>query len=107
MRKRSRRVEVCFTENEFLDMMEKAQKAHLSAGGFIRRAVKGLEVKEAPSVDVLALIREIRRIGCNIEQILKIANTRGLLDVPQLRKILDNNLAVEKLIVDSYTTRVD
>lgn len=98
---------MCFTESEFLDMMEKAQKAHLSAGGFIRRAVKGLEVKEAPSVDVLTLIREIRRIGCNIEQILKIANVKGLLGVPQLQAIIGNNLKLEKLIVDSYTTKTD
>lgn len=89
-RKRSYRVEVCFTESEFLDMMEKAQKAHLSAGGFIRGAVKGLEVKEAPSTDILTLIQEIRRIGCNIEKIPKIANA-----------------AVEKLIVDNYITSVD
>ena len=88
-------------------MIEKAQKAHLSAGGFIRRAVKGLEVKEAPSADVPILIREIRRVGYNIEQILKIANIKGMLDVPQLRKVMEDNRAVEKLIVDSYTTRTD
>lgn len=88
-------------------MMEKAQKAHLSAGGFIRRAVKGLEVKEAPSADVPILIREIRRVGYNIEQILKIANVKGMLDVPQLRKALEDNRAAEKMIVDSYTTKVN
>lgn len=98
---------MCFTESEFSDMIEKAQKAHLSAGGFIHRAVKGLEVKEAPSADVPILIREIRRVGYNIEQILKIANIKGMLDVPQLRKVMEDNRAVEKLIVDSYTTRTD
>lgn len=98
---------MCFTESEFSDMMEKAQKAHLSAGGFIRRAVKGLEVKEAPSADVPILIREIRRVGYNIEQILKIANIKGMLDVPQLRKALEDNQTAEKMIVDSYTTRVN
>lgn len=90
LRKRSRRAEVCFTKSEFLDMIEKAQKAHLSAGDFIRGAVNGLEIKEAPSADILTLIQEIRRIGCNIEKILKIANA-----------------AVEKLIVDNYITSVD
>lgn len=88
-------------------MMGKVQKAHLTAGGFIRCLVKGIEVKEAPSADVLMLIREIRRVGYNIEQVLKIANARGLLDVPQLRKVLEDNRAAEKLIVDSYTMRID
>ena len=64
-------------------------------------------MKEAPSADVPILIREMRRVGYNIEQLLRIANTRGLLDVPQLRKALEQNREVEKLIIDSYTTKVD
>ena len=37
----------------------------------------------------------------------KRANSIGLLDVPQLRKALEDNRAVEKLIVDTYTTPSD
>ena len=53
------------------------------------------------------LIREVRRVGYNIDQILKRANAIGLLDVPQLRKALEDNRAVEKLIVNTYTTPSD
>jgi len=35
---------------------------------------------------------------------MKRANAVGLLDVPQLRKALEDNRTVEKLIVDIYTT---
>ena len=49
------------------------------------------------------LIREVRRVGCNIEQLLRRANSIDLLDVPQLRRALERNRAVEKLIVDAYT----
>ena len=107
MRKRNCRVEVCFTKDELYDLTKKARKAHLSIGGFIRRTVRGIEVKEAPSADVPMLIREVRRVGYNIDQILKLANAKGLLDVPQLRKALDENRAVEKLISDTYTTAAD
>ena len=107
MRKRNCRFEVCFTKDELSDLTKKARKARLSIGGFIRRAVRDQEVKEAPPADVPMLIREVRRVGYNIDQLLKIANTKGLLDVPQLRKALADNRAVEKLIIDAYTMQDD
>ena len=103
MRKRNCRVEVCFTEDELSELKNKARKANLSIGGLVRRAVRDLEVKEAPSADVPMLIREVRRVGCNIDQLLKIANAKELLDVPQLRKALADNRTVEKMIMDVYT----
>ena len=60
-------------------------------------------MKEAPPTDVPVLIREVRR-GEHLNQIMKRANALGLMDVPQLRKALDENRVVEKLIVDAYTT---
>ena len=65
-------------------------------------AVAGQEVHEAPSVDVPILIREVRRVGSNIDQILKIANGKGLLEVPDLRKALEENRTVEKMIANAY-----
>ena len=64
-------------------------------------------VKEAPPADVPVLIREVRRVGNTLNQIMKRANALGLMDVPQLRKALDENRVVEKLIVDAYTTSSD
>ena len=103
MRKRNCRVEVCFTKDELSELTKKTRKARLSTGAFIRKAVAGKEVKEAPTADVPKLIYEVRRVGQNIDQILKIAYAKGLLDVPQLRKALEDNRTVEKMIVDAYT----
>ena len=64
-------------------------------------------MKEAPPADVPVLIREVRRVGNTLNQIMKRANALGLMDVPQLRKALDENRVVEKLIVDAYTTSSD
>ena len=107
LRKRNCRFEVCFTKDELSNLTKKARKARLSTGAFVRRAVRDLEVKEAPSVDVPMLIREVRRVGYNINQLLKLANAKGLLDVPQLRKALADNRAVEKMIMDVYTMDSD
>ena len=74
------------------DLTKKARKARLTNAAFIRRAVCGAEVREAPPADVPALIQEVRRVGNNLNQIMKRANALGLLDVPQLRKALELSL---------------
>ena len=100
-------MKIRFTKEELADLTTKAQKTKISRESFCRNILNGAEVKEAPSVDVLTLIRETRRVGYNIEQLLRIANAKGLVDVPQLRKALEQNCEVERLIMDSYTTRVN
>lgn len=107
MRKRNCRVEIYFTKNELENLTKKVRKSGLSREGYCRRILNGAEVKENPPADVPVLIREVRRVGYNIDQILKLANAKGLLDVPLLRKALDDNRAMEKLIADTYTTPTD
>ena len=107
MRNRNHRVEIYFTKNELETQTKKVRRSGLSREGFCRRVLNGTEVKEAPPTDVPVLIREVRRVGNTLNQIMKRANALGLMDVPQLRKALDENRVVEKLIVDAYTTPSD
>ena len=53
------------------------------------------------------LIREVRRVGYNIDQLLMIARSKNWLSVKELEKALESNRAAEKLIVDTYTTPSD
>ena len=53
------------------------------------------------------LINEVRRVGYNIDQILRMANARGMLDVPKLREALTENRKVEKMITAAYTMSED
>lgn len=100
-------MKIRFTKAELDTLTKKSRKAGLSREGYCRRILNGAVVKENPPADVPMLIREVRRVGCNIDQILKLANAKGLLDVPRFRKALDENRAVEKLIVETYTTPSD
>ncbi len=102
MAKRNCRFEVRLTKDEYYDMTKKARKAGLTTGALVRMAVAGLEIHEAPSADVPVLIREIRRTGSNLNQILKIALAKDLLEVPDLRKALAENRAVEKIVASAY-----
>ena len=99
---RNCRFELRLSKDELTDLTKKARKAKLSNAGFIRRAIHDLEVKEAPAADVPFLLNEVRRVGYNINQILKIANAQGLVDVPQLRKALEENRRVMKEITEAY-----
>lgn len=103
MSARTHRCELRLTESEYDTLTKKAQAVGLSVSGFIRKAINRCEIKAAPPADLPMFIREIRRVGINIDQILMIANARGLLDVPQFHKALSDLRDVEKLIVDVYS----
>ena len=103
--KRTLEMKVRFTKTELDALTKKARKSGLSREGYCRRVLNG--TKEAPPADVPVLIQEVRRVGNNLNQVMKRANALGLLDVPQLRKALEDNRAVEKLIADTYTVPSD
>ena len=103
MRKRSHRVVVYFNDEELTDLTEKVRQTRLPREEIIRKAVKGLVVKEVPPADIPFLIRELRRVGHNLNQLAVLAHSKGVLDTPQLRRALERKRAVEKLIVDAYT----
>ncbi len=105
--KRTLEMKIRFTRGELDALTKKSRKAGLSREGYCRRILNGAVVKEAPPAEVPMLIREVRRVGYNIDQLLKRANSIGLLDVPQLRKDVADLRTVEKLIVDAYTTPSD
>jgi len=96
-------MKIRFTRGELDALTKKARKSGFSREGYSRRILNGATVKENPPADVPMLIREVRCVGYNIDQLLKRANSIGLLDVPQLRKDLADLRTVEKLIVDAYT----
>lgn len=98
---------MCFTKDELYALSKKAKKADMSVGGFIRHCVSGKEVKEAPSADLPALIWEVRRVGYNIDQLLVIARAKNWMIAKDLEKALERNRAVEKLIMNAYTTPAD
>ena len=96
-----------FTKAEMDTLTKKARKVNMSREGFCRKVLNEVEVKEAPPVDVPILIREVRRVGYNIDQVLKIARAQDLVDVPQLRKALEENRALVKQITNVYAMAED
>ncbi len=103
MRRRNCRVEIYFTKDELEALTKKYRKAGMSREGYCRRVLNDSVVKEAPPADLHILILEIRRVGSNIDQILKKAHGIGFIDMPMLRKELANLAEVEKTIISAYS----
>ena len=102
MRTRNHRVVFYLNDKEFEAFKEKAKRSSRSREAFIRRAIQEVQIKELPPADLYKLIWEIRRVGNNIDQILMIANSKGILNIPDLRKAIDDLREAEKLIVSQY-----
>ena len=100
-------MKIRFTKGELDALTRKSRKAELSREGYCRRILNGAVVKENPPADVPMLIREVRRVGYNIDQLLLIARAKNWLSAKDLEKALESNRAAEKLIVDTYTTPSD
>ncbi len=102
MAKRSCRFEVRLTKEEYRNLLEKARKAGLSGGAFVRMSVAGQKIREAPSVDVPLLIREMRRNGQYFEKLLKYAESNGMPESRELKAALDGNRGLELMVTRVY-----
>ena len=102
MRKRNHRVVFYLNDKEFDAFEQKAKRSSRSREAFIRKAIEDVQIKELPPADLHKLIWELRRVGNNIDQILMIANSKGILNIPDLRKAIDDLREAEKLIVSQY-----
>ena len=102
MKKRIQEIKIRFSPDELAALNEQVKKAGISREQFCRNAIQGVAIREKPPADLHKLIWEIRRVVNNIDQILMIANAKGILNIPDLRKAIDDLREVEKLIVSQY-----
>ena len=102
MKKRTHEIKIRLTAEELADLNAKANQTVLSREEFCRRAITGQEVKQAPSADIPILIRDIRRAGYNVEQLLKIAESTHLIDAPQMRKVLVQTYQAADAVLNAY-----
>ena len=103
MKTRTTEMHIRLTPEEKETLTEKANKARLSREEFCRRILNGATVKEAPYADVRQLLRQMRHIGGNLNQLLARANTVGFIDTVQLKKDLADLRKAQEVIVEAYT----
>ena len=96
---RSRRIkkQIWLSDEEDYIMKCNAESVGMNSSDYIRHLILGYKPKEKPSAQFYEDIKGIRNIGNNINQIARIANARGVVDVPHLKKEIDK---LDRLIIE-------
>lgn len=105
MRKRKIKFDLYFDEEELESLNSLCQQTNLNKASLIRYLIKGYCPPESPPADYKTLIRELRAVGNNLNQILVIARTNGILNVPDLRKAISDLREVEMLMREAFTMK--
>ena len=80
MRNRDIHIQFWLNRREAEALKRKAKKCHLTQAAYVRFLITGYIPRESPPLEYYSLIRELRAIGNNINQIAKIANITGQID---------------------------
>ena len=102
LRKRENAFLVRLTDKEMLLLNEKVKKSGLSRERLVRKIISNCQIHEFPPVDFFTLIREINRVGCNIDQILRVVNAKHFIDAPRRRKELDALDKIEDAMWEAF-----
>ena len=86
------------SDEDFAELDAQSLRTGVPKSEIIRRAWKHLHVAEMPSGDFLAMARELRKIGTNLNQLAKIANVRGNIDATKVRAALDDVIDIDRKI---------
>lgn len=80
MRTREKQVIVRLSLEEYYRLIEKSEKVGLTISDFLRTYINGFEPREKPPIEFYEAIKQIRKVGNNINQIARLANATGILD---------------------------
>lgn len=100
---RKRNVEILFRLNrkeaEVLD--KKVKKSGLSREAYLRQLIAGVVPKDAPPPDYYSMMRELHKVGNNLNQIAQKAHTLNVIDVKRYDEAVRGYETVVKLIMEA------
>lgn len=80
MRTRERSLHLRFTEQEWSYLMKQCSRSGLKPQAYIHRLIKNKPVKELPPVEYFEVLKNLRQINHNMNQIAVVANAKGFVD---------------------------
>ena len=87
MRTRNIPIQVWINEEEFHHLDDITHKSGTSFSVVIRNLIMGQEIRERPNADFLVLARSFDKIGANINQIARKANTEDVASADDLKEV--------------------
>ena len=81
MRERNNRMTLRLNDREYEKLNISAEKSGVPREVYLRMLIMGTTPKEKPSADFYGVMRELNAIGNSINQIAKVANSKGFINV--------------------------
>lgn len=92
-------------DNDLKKFNDLAETTALSKTKLLRYMIRGCTPIEAPPADYPKLIREIRAVGNNLNQLVRLARTTGYINTPELTTILDDLRKTEHEVNLAFTVK--
>lgn len=86
MRKRNCSFHLRLTENELILLKKRASKCDLSPQQYILSLIENCVPKETPPVEFFEMLKELRQINNNINQIAAKSNAIGFISTEEYRR---------------------
>lgn len=87
MRIRDIKKQVWLNEEELKTLKQNAKKTGLNESSYIRNLIMGYKPKEQPTENMHEIIKQLKLVGINLNQIARKANTLNLVDAPFYKKV--------------------
>jgi len=102
MRKRNIQIITRLDKTENEHFKKRVKKSGLSQEAYVRALINGVVPTDTPPPDYFTMMKELRHIGVNLNQIAQKANTLNVLDV----KRYDDNIVMLNAAVVNITNAV-
>lgn len=90
------------TEEEYKAILKKVEESGLSISEFSRRTLLGQTIVSAPPADYYLLLREVKRIGGNLNQLLRKLNVLGIAHSLELERLEYELVDVVKMLYRTF-----
>ena len=100
--KRTKEIKVRMTEEEFDRVTELAHATVLSREEFICQALRGTTLRQRPPAEYGEILREMRRMGNNVHQLLIKARTLDYVDEIMLQETIDMIRHMDRVFTESF-----
>ncbi len=81
MRARNNRMTLRLNDKEYEHLIKSSEKVGVPREVYLRMLIMGTQPKEKPSADFYGMMKELNAIGNSLNQIAKVANSKGFINV--------------------------
>ena len=100
--RKTKEIKVRMTEEEFERVSALAHATVLSREAFIGEALHGTTLRERPPAEYGEILREMRRMGNNVHQLLIKARTLDYVDEIMLQETIDMIRHMDRVFTEAF-----